>query len=297
MDRSSVSDRIITAAGLLIEGALISVPGLTVVPPASRGGPAWNRLDPGDFMPRQHAPSIICLHTTGGHWPQPVIEEARTGGHAREILEMWSGADRGGGERQHSAAPLVVDFNGDIYCAADIVTTAAYHARAINARSVGIEMCTYRDGSITRATLRATALLVAALTHSGMPGSGLLAIPAQMARGPYRGDPLRRLEVGGVGSDGAGLVGVIGHRDQTAQRGCGDPGAAIWGELAALGFEGVDYDGHEDLELGRDRQAVLNARGSRAGETWRPLVVDGVCGPASLAAMRRQGFARWRDVA
>jgi hypothetical protein len=210
---------------------------------------------------------------------------------------MWSGADGGGGGRVHSGAPLVVDFDGVVYCAGDIVRGAAYHARAINGRAVGIEMCTYPNGGITRATLHATALLVAALTHSGMPGAGLLAIPAQMPRGPYSNAPLRRLEVAGVESDGAGLVGVIGHRDQTAQRGFGDPGNAIWAELAALGFEGVDYDGGEDLELGRARQAALNARDAKAGATFRPLVVDGVVGPASLAAMRRHGFARWRDVA
>jgi hypothetical protein len=52
----------------------------------------------------------------------------------------------------------------------------------------------------------------------------------------------------------------------------------------------VDYDGGEDLELGRHRQAALVARGER-------LEIDGLVGPASLAAARRQGFARWRDVA
>jgi hypothetical protein len=47
--------------------------------------------------------------------------------------------------------------------------------------------------------------------------------------------------------------------------------------------------------------AVLRqAAGDRAfdiDELGEHLVVDGVCGPASLAAMRRHGFARWRDVA
>jgi hypothetical protein len=82
---------------------------------------------------------------------------------------------------------------------------------------------------------------------------------------------------------------VIGHRDQTARRERGDPGDAIWTALAALGLEGVDYDGGEDLELGRARQAVLVARGER-------IIVDGLVGPVSLAAARRQGFTRWRDV-
>jgi hypothetical protein len=82
-----------------------------------------------------------------------------------------------------------------------------------------------------------------------------------------------------------------------SERGRGDPGDEIWRRLAALGFEGVDYDGGEDLELGRARQLELNAADARKGLlTWRPLVADGVCGPASIAAMRRHGFKRWRDV-
>lgn len=285
-----------TISGLLLDGKLVDVPGVTVIPPATHGGPAWNRLDPGDYMARQHTPSIVCLHSTGGNWPQDVIEDARPGGHAREVLEMWSGADHRGGEREHSAASLVVDFDGVVYSASDIVRTAAYHARAINGRAAGIEMCTFHDGSITRATLHATALITAALTYSGMPGSGLLAIPAQMPRGPYGNAPLRRLEVAGVGTDGAGLPGVIGHRDQTENRGYGDPGEKIWRELSDLGFEPVSYDDLEDLILGKQRQAALNALDARLGNTTRPLVVDGVCGPASLTAMYRLGFRRWRDV-
>ena len=283
-------------AGLLIDGKLVAVPGVTVIPPASHGGPSWCRLGVDDYAARKVAPSIIVIHTTGGRWGQPVRAGAGKPGHAQQILEMWAGADHRGGEHEHSGAPIVVDYDGTVYCASDIVRTAAHHAQRINQRSIGIEMCTYPDGGITEATLDATAAITAALTHSGAPGSGLLAIPAQMPRGPYRGQPLRRLELGGVQTDGRGLVGVIGHRDSTGRRGRGDPGDAIWQRLAALGFDGVDYDGGEDVELGRVRQSALNARDAKAGNTFRPLVVDGVCGYLSLLSMERQGFRRWSDV-
>jgi len=279
----------VSSAGLLIAGELVATPGVTVIPPASHGGPAWNALEPGDYMPRTAPISLVVIHSTGGNWPQSIQPGVGEPGHARQILEMWSGRDHGGGELVHSAAPLIVDYDGTVYCAADIARTAAYHAQAVNARAVGIEMCTYPDGSICQATIDATAQLVALLTWSGLPGSGLLPIPAQMPRGPYRGMPLRRLELAGKQSDGRDVVGVIGHRDQTAQRGRGDPGDAIWTALAALGFEGLDYHGGEDLELVRQRQSALAARGEQ-------LEVDGLVGPVSLSAARRQGFVRWRDV-
>jgi hypothetical protein len=275
--------------GLLLSGRLITVEGLHIVPPASHGGPSWNALHPGDFATRAAPISLGVLHTTGGNWPQPVLPGAGEPGHARQILDMWAGRDRGGGELVHSAAPLVVDLDGTIYCAADIAAAAAYHAQAVNARSVGIEMCTHPDGAIRQATLEATALLVAALTWSGRRGSGLLPIPAQMPRNRYEGKPMRRLELKGVQTDGRGLVGVIGHRDQTSRRGYGDPGDVIWSRLAAWGFEPVDYDAGEDLQLGRARQATLRAGGAR-------IDVDGIVGPASLAAAAAQGYRRWRDV-
>lgn len=281
---------------LLINGALVDVPGLRIVPPASHGGPSFNRLGTDDYTARKRDVSILVLHSTGGHWPQPVRPGAGKPGHAREILDMWSGADRGGGERENSGAELVVDFDGTIYCAGDLLRMSAYEAQLINQRAAGVEMCTYRDGSITEATLEATLGLAAALTHSGEPVSGLLNIPFQMPRGPYRNAPLRRLEVGGVQNDGAGFVGVIGHRDQTRRRGPGDPGDAIWKLLAARGAEGLDYDGQEDLLLGRQRQTYLNQLDAKRGNTFKPLVVDGVFGSASAAAMKRWGYRRWRDV-
>jgi hypothetical protein len=155
------------------------------------------------------------------------------------------------------------------------------------------------DGGIYEATLLATTLLVQALTWSG-GGPGLFPIPAQMPRGPYRGRPLRRMESGSGGdrrnTGGIGCVGVFGHRENTAMRGRGDPGDGIFTRLATVGFETHDYDSGEDLELGRQRQLVLNDADAKAGLTFRPLVVDGVCGPASLAAMQRHGYRRWGDV-
>jgi hypothetical protein len=275
--------------GLLIAGDLHDVAGLTIIPPASHGGPAWAALDPGDYRVRNTGwVRQLIVHTTGGNWPQPLRPGAGHPGHAAQIAEMWSGRDRGGGERVHSAAPLIVDFDGAVACLGDLAYHAAWHAEMSSPLSIGIEMSTLPDGSIYDATLKAAARLVDFLCWPTFP------IPRQMPRGPYRGVPLKRMEVG-TGETrhqlgGPSVVGVLGHRDNTSERGRGDPGDAIWGELASVGFEAVDYAGAEDLELGQRRQAALVARGEN-------LQVDGVVGPASLAAMQRHGFSQWRDVA
>lgn len=299
----------IDATGLLINGKLHDVPDLDIFAPAELGGPSFNALDPGDYMMRPTTwVRYIVLHTTGGLWPQPVVPGIGLGGHARDILEMWSGQDQGNGLRIHSGAPLVVDFDGTIFCAQDIARCAAYHAEGANPYSVGIEMCTLPSGGIYEATLKAAARLVAALTWSGMPGSGLLPIPFQIPRLSYRNAPLERCEIVDYGVMGGGgqtrhqlsptdLVGIIGHRDNTSNRGFGDPGEEIMTRLAALGAETVDYAAREEQQLARQRQTRLNQLDAKDGLTFRPLAVDGIVGPASITAMARHRFDRWRDVA
>lgn len=275
-----------TAGGLLIRGSLVPVPGLTVVPPATHGGPDWARLDRGDATPSSRSRWVrqVVIHTTGGRWPQPVIAGSGSGGELARYADIWQS------DPAHSAAHLVVDSAGVVVCLADVAEVTAYHAEASNPWSIGIEMAQGKGGELYQAQLDATARLVAAICDAA-------GIPAQMPRGPYRGFPLDRMERVVAGGDfaarrqlgGPDVVGVLGHRDNTSARGRGDPGDAIWTALAALGFEGVDYHGGEDLELGRARQRTLRTRGEQ-------LEVDGLVGPASLAAARRQGFARWRDV-
>jgi hypothetical protein len=276
-----------TVGGLLLRGELVTVPGLTIIPPASHGGPAWARLDRGDCTSRSTWIRQIIPHSTGGNWPMPIVPGAGAGGEAERYADIWQ-TDPG-----HSAAHLVVDSAGTVACLCDLITTTAYHAEASNPWSIGIEAVQAHDGSMRQATVDAMAQLIAALCR-------LVGIPEQMPRGPYRGEPLARMEINVGGKrrqvGGPDVVGVLGHRDNTSTRGRGDPGDAVWTALAALGFEGVDYAAREDLERGMARQRALNAEASRRGETWAPLVVDGLIGPASLARAKQLGFVRWRDV-
>lgn len=283
-----VVGNLVSVEGLLVAGRIHSVAGLRVLAPASVGGEPWCRLDAGDYATRSTTwIRQIILHTTGGLWPQYVRPGAGHPGHARQVADMWSGADRGDGGAAHSAAQLVVDFDGSVACLADLAYAAAYHAEGSNHYSVGVEMCTMPDGSIYEATLTATARLMDALCWP------LLPVPRQYPRGPYLNRPLVRMETGSGKTrrqlGGPGVVGVLGHRDNTSERGPGDPGDAIWRELAAAGFEGLDYSTDQDLSVARDRQRTLVGLGAR-------ISVDGLVGPSSLAAAADAGFSRWRDV-
>lgn len=223
----------------------------------------------------------IIAHTTKGNWPQRVIPGAGPAGSAKVVADFWRA------DAAHSAAQIVIDVDGSVVCLCDLARIAAYHAEGSNPWSIGIEHYQLADGGVYSATWQAGAILIEFLCEQ-------FSIPTQIPRGPYRNRPLLRMESttradGRHNTGGATLVGVFGHRDNTGNRGAGDPGDELFIRLAARGFERVDFDQLEDITKGKDRQAALNARGES-------LIVDGIVGPSSMAAMRRHGFERWRDV-
>ncbi|HEX3763177.1 MAG TPA: N-acetylmuramoyl-L-alanine amidase [Kofleriaceae bacterium] len=267
--------------GIVLSGRVVGIPGLSIIPPASHGGPPWATLDPGDYRPR---PPVwirqLIVHSTAGRWPQPIVPGSGPGGEAARLADIWSS------DPVHSGSQIVVDSSGTVACLCDAATTMAYHAEGSNLWSIGIEMFQRPDGGIYQATIAATAKLCLALCDA-------LGIPAQLDSRAYGGTPLSRMEHGAGhlrdNTGGPDVVGIMGHRDNTGERGRGDPGDAIYAALLTAGAEPLDFASCEDLAVARRRQAALNARGER-------LTVDGLVGPASIAAARRHGFARWRDV-
>jgi hypothetical protein len=257
-----------TKGGLLINGLVVPVEGLTILNPLDT---EWCRLDPGDYH-RRRTPWVrqIIPHGTRGDWPQPIIPGSGPGKRAQLVADFWRG------DPTHSAAQLVTDTDGVVACLCDLATTAAYHATVSNEWSIGIEQAQVGKSELYEATLRATARLIDALCD-------IFEIPKQMPRG-YDGKPLQRLLDGGPD-----FAGVYGHRSNTDRRGRGDPGDALFVELGALGFESFDLDRREDLFVWKRRQAKLNAMGER-------LTVDGIVGPGTMQAMHRHGFKSGREL-
>lgn len=265
---------------LLIAGRQVPVPGLTIIPPAPVG-PAWASLEPGDYrMRRTTWVRQVILHSTKGVWPQPIIPGGGLAGRSQAVADFWRG------DPTHSAAQLVIDQDGSVACLCDLAYVAAYHAEMSNDWSIGIELYQIAGGGVYQATLDAAALLVPAICDA-------LGIPFQIHSAPYHGKPLVRMErldaAGRHQLGGPDVIGVCGHRDQTNNRGRGDPGDAVYAALIAAGAEPLDYSVGEDLRVGAARQTYLVQHGAR-------ITIDGLIGPVSLSAARRQGFARWREV-
>lgn len=257
-----------TKGGLLIAGVIIPVEGLAIANPTDT---TWCRLDPADYRQRKTTwIRQIIVHGTRGGWPQAIRPGAGAGGRDKVVAEFWRG------DPEHSAAQLVVDTDGTVACLCDLAHVAAYHATVSNDWSIGIEMAQVGESEVYEATLAATVRLVRALCYH-------FAIPFQMPTA-YQGKPLERMLTGGKD-----CVGVFGHRDNTTRRGRGDPGDAIMAALEQATAERMDFDRDQDIMMWKLRQAKLNAM----GET---LTVDGICGPGTMAAMRRHGFESGREL-
>lgn len=273
--------------GLVLDGKPTLLPGFDIENFVDN--PAL-KLAPGDVRLRNSREKsfvhLIVMHTTGGIpggtdlRPQTVLPGmgASSNGGARIVGSWTHDTARPGG------AHIIVDFDGRIYCCADLVTQAAYHAQAANGPSVGIEVVQGHDqAQLYQGQIDVAAKFAVALCAI-MPTPIQRQIPTA-----YKGHPIARFVASQqTGAPLTDVVGIIGHRDLTASRGEGDPGDAIMDALETAGCERMDFASYEDIVTWKQRQAIAGID--------RP---DGIPGPLTVAALARAGRPAgiWRAIA
>ncbi len=166
-----------------------------------------------------------------------------------------------------------IDQDGSVAVSNDPCKYYTWHATAVNGITLGIEMIQDDDGALYEKEIQDTAQFILFLCNK-------LGIQAQI---PWRkGKPIegiiKRIEGPLAGRD---VVGVYGHRNQTTNRGPGDPGNAIFEELARIGFETFDYDQDEDLNAWKARQKTLGIPTEEC---------DGVVGPGTRKRLEEAGY-------
>lgn len=255
---------------LLVAGELVPVAGVTIVSPLEQ---PWCYLAMGkDGKPRTRRPQQIILHKTIADAPEHVLVElAGPAGGAEKTARYWQQSDGKTLPYRNAGAHITTGEDGIVACLCDLVTVEVFHATVSNAYSIGIETREHADGGVYKASLDATiAVVLAICEHAG--------IQLQVPKKPYNGHPLKRMLNGGYD-----VVGVLGHRDNTEDRGHWDPGDLLFKMLVDAGAEQFDVDAGEDLATWRARQTALVAKGHK-------LIVDGVPGPATTAALKLEGY-------
>jgi hypothetical protein len=211
-------------SGLIISGRAELVPGLVVQNYIDNH---LLRLASGDRRMRAAKEKVcaVVVHTTkgipGGKDLRPQVIKPGVGPSSRageHVVSTWT-LDT----KTAAGAHLIVDYDGRVYCCADLALEAAYHAGLANGASVGIEMMQGMDACLYEGQLAATVTLV---EHLCLRFGILHRIPDGY-HGP-RPMLMGRLD---------GISGVFGHRDLTANRGAGDPGDAVMERLAGAGFQ------------------------------------------------------------
>lgn len=260
------------SGGLLINGQVVPVPGVQVISPNQTG---WAHLSPGDCRPRTAyrngdvvtlKPQMWILHKTIADDPEILMPGLGPPGGAERTAEYWEASPRASG------AHLVTGHDGIVACLADLWIVEAYHATISNQYSVGHETCELVGGKFFEAAMNAT-------VQTCLTGCEALGIQLQTpCAGHYKGHPWKRMLDGG-----RTCVGIFGHRDNTEDRGRWDPGDMLFDALRARGVESFDFEKEEDLHVWMDRQRTLNKQGYN-------LVVDGIPGPATTAALKSEGY-------
>lgn len=206
----------------------------------------------------------IVLHTTrgipGGNDQRP--QDIRPGlgppvGAGERAARWWSKDPTAAG------AHLVVDHDGHVFCCVDLIREAAQHASQANQTSVGIEIYQGKDAELYEGQLGAVVRLVDWLTLR-------LGIQRQIPH-RYLG-PVRRLL-----DDLSDVVGVLGHRDLSRNRGAGDPGSAVFYRLGMALYDPMDFSISEDRDIWRRRQREMGM-----------AQADGIPGPKTVARLKEK---------
>lgn len=223
---------------ILIAGKSFDIPGIKSI---SRLEDPIVKLNPEDYTKRQTSwVRSIFFHTTIGDEPVTVTNVQEPDLGLPGTITAWQT------DRRHAGAHLLIDLCGTLYCLCDLLYDASYHATTVNQVSIGIEIKQAPDKSTRQIQYDVALALTDFLTKE-------FGIQRQF-HWPYLGDsnPVKRLAAGGKNA-----VGIFGHRDQTDQRGKGDPGDYIFRVLHDAGYERMNFELAEDIKTWWQRQTYL----------------------------------------
>jgi hypothetical protein len=152
----------------------------------------------------------------------------------------------------------------------------------VNPFTLGIEMVQDDDGALYEGQMDAAVkfldFLTRAMSEKGHPIQRQVPVTADGK--PVRGTIPRILN----SDDAKKVVGIYGHRNQTIDRGPGDPGDYIFDYLLRAGYKGFNLTAGEDLLFWKDIQTKLGFTG---------VDCDGVPGRKTAAALALQNHGLW----
>lgn len=265
---------------IVVDGRRIDIPG--VVSTCWDDDPSLAVTSHGGKPRKTKWIRAVVIHTTKGipggkiRKPQYLLPGAGSPGMAAEAnARYWRTLK----DDDYAGAHLLIDYDGSVVNTADLYRMLTYHATSVNEVAVGIEIVQRNDAGMYTVQKETLVKVCRFLAET-------FGIQEQV-QWPYHGSsrPVPRLVAGAKD-----VVGFFGHRDQTSNRGPGDPGDIMIQALLDDGFEAVDFATDQDKERWKERQRQLG---------MPEPACDGVPGPKTVEILKEKGHPHglWRRAA
>lgn len=168
------------------------------------------------------------------------------------------------------------DMDGTWLIQNDPVKRFTWQAGAVNPFTCGFEMVQYQNGDLFEVQIAKAVEFIDFLTLK-------LGIQRQIPWDKKNNCPKKGIVNRIAGNaNGANVVGIYAHYNQTTNRGYGDPGPYLFEALKAAGYETFDFDSGDDLAAWKERQ--INLLGIAEKDA------DGVPGQKTVAALKSKGY-------
>jgi hypothetical protein len=170
-----------------------------------------------------------------------------------------------------------IDTDGTIVVSNDPIRRFTWHATDVNPYTVGIEMVQDDNGDLYEGQIAATVKFLDFLTRTLADYNHPIQrqVPMTTAGNPVKGIIARITDDAAAKS----VVGIYGHRNQTSNRGPGDPGDYIFEALLKANYKGFNLDLKEDVLFWKDIQTHLGV-----------VPVDGVPGRTTQKALLAKAY-------
>ena len=250
---------------IVLNGQKIATPGLNTI--------SWmddpTILKTPHTNPRRMWVRAVVLHTVDG----------KEGGLRPGISPPSTRARTEANYQAHTTRDVswdyTIDTDGTIIASNDPIESLTWQATSVNPWTLGIEMVQEPNGDLWEGqvdvTVRFLDLLTRELADRGHPIQRQ--VPMTADGKPFRGVIARIADA----ESSKSVVGIYGHRNQTSNRGPGDPGDFIFKALLAAEYKGLSMDLSEDITFWKGVQHMLG------------LSEDGVPGVTTQQALLAHG--------
>ena len=250
---------------IILDGKKIETPGLETVswlddpkvPQATHGNPRnqWIRA--------------IVMHTVHGKSGKLLPGFSKPSTRAESYAKYQANTSR------DVSWDYTIDTDGTIIASNDPVKFYTWQATSVNPFTLGIELVQEDNGDLYEGQMDVAVRFLDLLTRELADREHPIQrqIPLTVDSHPVTGVIKRIADATSAKS----VVGIYGHRNQTSNRGPGDPGDFVFKALQAAGYKGFYLDNQEDLIFWKSIQTRLG------------LSPDGVPGPATQQALLNAG--------